>query len=163
MKHSEWNSAQDRLVRRRLADHDRELLGAAVGRPEADHARVLGALQRHPRFADRTQRRGAEVGIVGDRAGLDPQQVPVGVQQRERGIARSERHGQGGRQKLGELGERDRGGGAALARLTLGHDICRQPLAGAEGRIDQPAHLLGIAERCERQTDHGGAGVQRRH
>ena len=56
-------TAQRRLVGGGIADHDRELLGAAVGRAEPDDPRVLGRAQRHARLAhglQRQRRRGAD-------------------------------------------------------------------------------------------------------
>ncbi len=123
---------------RRCADHDRELLDAAVGRAKADDAGALGRRDRQPRLGDRAQGLGREVGIAGDGRGIDPGEAALD-RHRLGPPGRRQRHGQSRGQQPGELGQGDRGGRAGRRWCALGARRRSLP-----GRIGQAAHRLEL-------------------
>ena len=130
--------------RLRLADDDRELLGAAVGGPEGDDARVLGVGERHPGLADGPQAQRLELAVVADR-----------VEQHHdlRGVDGG-RQADGRRQQAGELAQLD-----GPRRELVGRDRAPRQRAGVGiggcGRIGERGDELRRDLGAERDLPRG--------
>ena len=145
---------QHRLGRVDLADHDGEMLLAAVARPPGEDAGVLRALERHVRLRHLLQvARGGL--LVGEHVGgIDIDQVLLArpVAPLVAGIA-AERSQHDGGQQAGELGELDRGLGDA--RRVARHRP-RQVSAGRHG--GRPARRSGALVRPQDDVDRHALG-----
>ena len=156
MKHSECNRQSAGWLGG-VADHDRELLGAAVGGTEAHDPRMLSGAQRHTGLAHRLQGGGDVARILHDRARRHTQQVMLRGQARRSLRARiGQRRDQRRRQQLGELGQQHRGARPSVA--DLGMQIGSGSGPARTGRIDRTDQGSVRAGR-DRQRDDARAGA----
>ena len=149
---------QHRAAMLRLADHDGEMLDAAVAGAEGDDAGRLGARQRHLRLADGDEAAAGQGLIARDLADAHGQDVlgggegpPVAC------CGRQQADGDGGEQAR-LLGERD--GGFGIGREIGGDAGQRQAMdgrcSGGGGGIGQPAQQIGLAGGIDRQDADAG-------
>ena len=150
VKHSEWRRMSTGSVGIDLADHDGEMLLAAVARPPGEDAGVLRALERHVRLRHLLQvaRGGLLVGQhVG---GIDIDQVLLaGPVAPLVAVIAAERAQHDGGQQAGELGELD--GGLGDARGVAHH----RPRQGAQGDMAARPALVGALSCGRRMTSTG--------
>ena len=138
---------QGRGVERRPADGDGQMLLPAIGRPECDDRRVLGAFKRHTRLCHTTQAASGMALVMGDIESADREDVvfprqPVAGQ---RTIHRCNQRGGQQPRKLGQLGDRD-----GAVRTSGFNPSTRYP--DDRRGIDEPRRVRQVADEIGRQA-----------